>query len=81
MRSVGTGFHIVRAVHGKAPLGSRESTRPTSNGVNFRYGKDNITGYSRSDKCCIDDVSIGGGPLSRPCFSEVREVYRSFLGE
>ena len=34
----------VRAVHGKAPLGRRESTRPTSNGVNFREGKDGPLG-------------------------------------
>ena len=74
MRSIVTGCHDVRAVHGKAPLGTRESTRPTRNGVNFRYGKDNITGYSRSDNCRIDDVSIGRDPLSRPCVSEVRAV-------
>ncbi len=31
-----TGFQLVEELHGKAPLGFRESTGPASNGVNFR---------------------------------------------
>ena len=81
VRSIVTGCHDERTVHGKAPLGARESTRPTSNGVNFRYGKDNIAGYGRSDNYRIDEVSIGRDPLSRPRVREVRMVYRKFLGE
>jgi hypothetical protein len=41
VRSIVTECPDVRAWHGKAPLGSCESTCPTSNGVNFRDGKDN----------------------------------------
>ena len=77
VRSIVTERPDVRTVHGKAALGARESTRPTSNGVNFRYGEDNITGYSRSDDCRSDDVSIGRHPFSRPCASEVRKVCAS----
>ena len=35
-----TGFQLVEELHGKAPLGSRESTRPASNGVSFRDFKE-----------------------------------------
>ena len=44
VRSIVTECPDVRAVHGKAPLVRRESTRPTSNGVNFREGKDGPLG-------------------------------------
>ena len=81
MRSIVTGCHDVCAVHGKAPLAARESTRPTSNGVNLRNSKDNITGYRGSDNCRIDAVSIGRDPMSRPCVCEVHADYREFLGE
>jgi hypothetical protein len=30
------GFQLVEELHGKAPLGFRESTGPASNGVSFR---------------------------------------------
>ena len=76
-----TGFELVKELHGKAPLRSRESTRPTSNGMNFCDFKE-PTGYIRqfrlSDNCRIDAVSIGGDPLSRPCVTEVHEVSRNF---
>jgi hypothetical protein len=35
-----TGFQLVEELHGKAPLDSRESTGPASNGVNFRDFKE-----------------------------------------
>ena len=73
---------VCQALHDKAPLGSRESTRATSNGVNFRDAKDNTIGcnrrFSRSDKGRIDGVSIGGDEMSGPCVSKDRDVYRNF---
>ena len=41
VRSIVTECPDVRAVHGKVPLGARDSPRPTDNGANFREGKDN----------------------------------------
>ena len=79
---------------GKAPLDSGESTRATSNGVNFRdlsvtvlrlrthnlaRGHRHMLG--RADNSRIDAVSIGRDPMSRPCRSEGREVYRFFYGD
>ena len=83
VRSVGTGYLVVQAIHCKASLGSRESTRPTSNGVNFRDSEQirYIRRFSRSSNCRIDGVSVGRDPVSRPRFCQGREVYRSVLGE
>jgi len=74
VRSIVTGCHNVRAVHGKAPLGTGESARSTCNGVNLRYGKDHVAGYGRSDNSRIDAVSISRFPMSRSCVREVRKV-------
>jgi hypothetical protein len=76
-----TGFQLVEELHGKAPLGSRESTGPASNGVNFSDFKEpsgQIRKFCLSDNCRIDAVSIGRDPMSRPCVSEVQEVSRNF---
>ncbi len=35
-----TRFQLVPQLHGEAPLGSRESTRPTSDGMNLRDFKE-----------------------------------------
>jgi hypothetical protein len=78
-----TGFQLVQELHGKAPLGSRESTRPTSNGMNFRDFKEpcgHIRQFRLCDNCRIDAVSIVRSPMSRPCVRGVR-AYRNFLGE
>src|ERR1041384_7518184 len=52
--------------HGKAPLGSRKSTRSARNGVNIRDGKF-IGRYrvTRSGNGRIDAVSIGRDEMSR----------------
>ena len=71
-------YHVCQTLHGKAPLGSRESTGPTSNGVNFRDANDIGCSrrFSRSDNRRSDAVPIGGDPLSRPCFIAGHEVHR-----
>src|SRR4051812_24954935 len=66
VRSISTGCHDVRALHSNDPVGTRESTRPTSNDVNFGYREDNIPGYRRCDECRIDAVSIRRDPMTRP---------------
>ena len=76
-----TDFQLVKEHHGKAPLGARESTRPTDNHVNFRDFKRPaayIRQFRLPENCRIDAVSIGGDPLRRPCASEVREVSCNF---
>ena len=76
-----TNRELVKEHHGEASLGSRESTRPTSNDVNFRDFERpavSIRQFRLPENCRIDAVSIGGDPLSRPCGSEVREVSRNF---
>jgi hypothetical protein len=45
-RFVGTGYRNVRAVYGKAPLGTGESACPISNGMNFSDGKDDMPGLT-----------------------------------
>ena len=67
MRSVVTGCQNVCADHRKAPLSTRESTRPTSNGVILCIGTDNRTEYRRNDdRCRIDAVPVGRHPMRRP---------------
>ena len=70
-----TEFPDVDAVHGEAPLGVRESARPTSNGVNLRDRNDDRIPYTRSDRSRIEFVSIGGDPLSRPCNGRAERNY------
>ena len=79
----GKRYQVFQDLQNKAPLGSRESACATGNGVNFRDAKDTgcIRRFSRSGKCRIDAVSIGRDPMSRPCRSEGREVYRFFYGD
>ena len=76
-------YRACQPFHGKAPLGTRESTRPTSNGVNFRDGIDNGSRYGRYDGCRIDAVPIGRDPMSRARSSEWegRDVYCYLQGE
>ncbi len=78
MRSVSL-YDIMVERQGKAPLGAGESTRTTGNAVNLR---DLIVSISRlrtrnlaryhirrdagADHCCIDGVTIGRDPLTRP---------------
>ena len=86
VRSVATGYHIMVERQSKAPLGSGESTRATSNGVNFRdlsvtvlrlrthnLARGHRHMFGRSDNCRIDAVSIGRDPMSRPCASGRRQ--------
>jgi hypothetical protein len=70
MCSIVIGRRNMRAVHDKAPAGTRESTCPSRNGMDFCEGKDNVTGYGGSGNRCINDVSVGGYPTSRSCVSE-----------
>lgn len=61
--------HVSQTLHGKAPLGSRESTCPTGNGVNF-CDVDDIgvsRPFNRSHNCRIDAVSIGRDTVTGPC--------------
>ncbi len=79
MRSVATQPHIMVERYGKAPLGSGESTRATSNGVNFcdmsvsvsrlcavNLARGHIHMFGRADNCRIDAVAIGRDPLAGP---------------
>ena len=65
------------AFHGKAPLGSREPTRTTCNGIYFRGGKDTWCRcrFKRSDNCRKDDACLPC-ELTKPGFSVCSGVYR-----
>ena len=85
MRLEATGYPTrlksVEERHFDAPLGSRESTRPASNGVGFLDFKDPAgeIRYRVCGNCCIDPVfSIRGDPLSRPGAFAGHEVSRNF---
>ena len=80
MCSVATLYIVVVERHGKAPLDAGESTRTTGNGVDLRdlivsisrLRTRNLARYrirmdARADHCCIDGVTIGRDPLTRPC--------------
>ena len=76
-----TDFQFVEEFHGKAPLHSRESPGPASNGVGFRdfqepAGQIRKLGLAKNGR--IDDVSIRCDPTSRSCGSEVQEVSSHF---
>jgi len=62
-------YDIGRALHGKGPFGSRESTRPTSDGVSFRDANDiGVSGRSpKSENGRIEGVSISRDEMSKPC--------------
>ena len=83
MRS--TRIRVMVARNGKAPLGSGEPTRATSNLVIFRdlkitvsrlrthnLASRHIHRFSCSGKFRIDGVSIGRDPLTRPCATQRR---------
>ena len=80
-----TGLQLVNELHGKAALGSRESTRPTSDDVDFgdfQRPAISIRQFRLTEHCRINDVfSIGRGPLSRPMGSKVREIANHVPGQ
>ncbi len=69
VRSVGTECYDVCSVQDKVTLGSGESTRATSNGVNLRernVTKRSCTKVGQCYECRVDAVPIGRHPMSRP---------------
>ena len=77
------GYRACQSLHGKASLGSGESTRAAGNGVNLRDAENAGCSrrLSRSGKGGFDPVPIGRHPMSRPGGGEDREVYRHLLAE
>lgn len=77
------GCQIDQALNSETPLGSRESTRTTRNGVDLRNASD--TGrrghFTGSGNGRIEAVSIGRDQAPRPCSGAVREGHGNLIGE